>query len=216
MIANDLSNTTQPQTQMDSDALLQASRRLDWRFLLPDPALDRVAYIGLAHGALVESLRLFSTSLTVVDPRAADDRTAQYDVVVATDPTYAMLQRAVALVRPGGCLYVETHAALRLRRRGDTGRRMNKSPRLRYAADYVTVLRRLGLASVEAHWHWPNFESCAEIVPLDDRAALLLAFARRQSGPAARMKSTLGRWLLRGGLFARLVPCFSVVGRKPD
>ncbi|MEP0762273.1 MAG: hypothetical protein HRF48_05990, partial [Chloroflexota bacterium] len=37
--------------------LRQAIRRLDWRFLLPDPALGRVACLGRAEGSLAEALR---------------------------------------------------------------------------------------------------------------------------------------------------------------
>jgi hypothetical protein len=70
------------------------------------------------------------------------------------------------------------------------------------------------MAEATAYWHWPSFEACAEIVPLADHAALLLAFARRRSGAGARLKSMVGRVFLQSGLFVRLVPCFSVVARK--
>jgi hypothetical protein len=193
--------------QRDADALLQASRRVDWRFLLPDPNLGQVAYIGSARGALVESLKLFSTALTLIDP-AAGPISDRYDVVIANMPTIESLRRAVGLVRPGGFLYVEAYGPFRRgRRAGGRG--------LRFAADYVAALDRFGLAGAVAYWHWPNFEACAEIVPLFDQDALLLAFARRRSGAGARLKSALGRALLRSGLFTRLAPCFSIVSRKP-
>ena len=190
--------------ELDSDALLQASRRLDWRFLLPDPSLRQVAYLGPARGALLDSLRLFSAALTTIDRSAAQtERTAQFDLVVARGPAPADLWRAAELVRPGGFLYVEVANRLWPRSRGP-----------RYATDYVAALGRRGFGEVAAYWHWPNFESCAEIVPLDDRDALLLAFSRRRSGTAARLKTTAGRWLLRSGLLARVVPCFSVLAHR--
>jgi hypothetical protein len=192
--------------QLDADALLQASRRVDWRFLLPDPNLGQVAYLGPARGALIESLRLFSASLAVNE--AAD---AQYDVVVAHNPSLDALRRAAGLVRPGGFLYVETYGPLHRRR---LRRGISRWPR--FAAEYVAAVERLGLAETVAHWHWPNFETCAEIVPLADPDAMLLALGRRRSGAGARLKSALGRALLWSGLFAQLAPCFSVVAHKPD
>jgi hypothetical protein len=199
--------------ELHSDALLQASRRLDWRFLLPDPTLGQVAYSGPGRGALLASLRLFSASLAVLDPAAADGAQTQYDLVVASAPAYPALVRAAAPVRPGGFLYVEIYRPFRLLRRRARGAAA-RAPQLRDAADYVAVIERQGFGEVAAYWHWPNFETCAEIVPLDDRAAVLLAFARRRSGAMARVKSAFGRGLVRSGLLAWAVPCFSVVGRK--
>ena len=189
-------------TQTQSDALLQASRRVDWRFLLPDPNLGRVAYLGPANRSLWESLRLFSAALAVIEGTPTQDsRAAQFDVVGASRPSNDMLERAAELVRPEGFLYVEAY------------RRLWPS-RLRSPADYVSAIRRLGFVEVEAHWHWPNFEACAEIVPLDDPAAMLHALGRRRRGGAARLKSAVGRRLLRMGLLTRIVPCFSIVARK--
>jgi hypothetical protein len=202
-IAND------PASVLDADALLQASRRVDWRFLLPDPNLGRVAYFGPKRGALLDSLRLFSATLAADE--AAGVGGAQYDVVVAHALSLDGLRRAAGLVRPGGFLYVEAYGLAHRRR---LGRGFSRWPR--FAADYVAAVERLGLADATAHWHWPNFESCAEIVPLAHGDALLLAIRRRRSGAGARVKSMLGRLLLRSGLFARLVPCFSVVARKPE
>ncbi len=185
----------------DADALLQASRRLDWRFLLPDPSLREVGYSGPARGTLLESLRLFSESLAILDGSA--NGAARYDVVVARAPARAALERAAAAVRPGGFLYVEVERSFR------PGKHRSRGP-----ANYVAVIARLGFDEVAAYWHWPSFEACAEIVALDARDALLLAFARRRSGAAARLKSAFGRALVRSGLLARVVPCFSVVGRR--
>src|SRR5258705_4072811 len=84
---------------LDADALLQASCRVDWRFLLPDPNLGHVAFLGPARGPLIESLRLFSAALAANDAAGQD---GLYDVVVAIAPTYAALRRAATLLRPGG------------------------------------------------------------------------------------------------------------------
>jgi hypothetical protein len=190
---------------LDADALLQASRRVDWRFLLPDPNLGHVAFLGPARGSLVESLRLFSTALAAND---AARQEALYDVVVAATPTHAQLRRAAGLLRPGAHLYVEARGPFKLAR-------LLRRGQPRFAADYVAAVQRLGLVEALAHWHWPNFENCAEITPLGQRDALLLALARRRSGTGAQLKSLAGRALLWSGLFERLVPCFSVVAHKP-
>ena len=187
-------------TQHDTEALLQASRRVDWRFLLPDPELGQVGYAGPSGGALLDALRKFSASLTVLTGDEPGGP-AQFGVVVAIEPAYRALEQAVQWLRPDGWLYVEAHGpALR-------------GP-LRIARDYAAALRRLGMADVEAHWHWPNFESCTEIVPLSENAALLCVLERHRSEPSARLKSTLGRWLLRSGLLARVVSHFSIVARR--
>ncbi len=206
-------------TPIQSDALLQASRRVDWRFLLPDPNLGQVAYLGPARGTLLESVKLFSAALTLVKtPPPLDPSLAQYDVVVAHQPSYLTLLQAATLARRGGFLYVEAYGLFWPgRRQRRNGLRVNMNdPRLRYPSDYLDTLRRLGFAAVEAYWHWPSFEACAEIVSLSDQAALLHALGRRRSDWAARLQSTIGRWLVRTGWLARLVPCFSVVAHHEE
>jgi hypothetical protein len=78
-----------------SEAALQISRRSDWRFLLPDPNLGQVAYLGAPCGTLAESLRLFSESHIVIGmPCENAGTTRQYDVVVASRPSYQPLREA--------------------------------------------------------------------------------------------------------------------------
>jgi hypothetical protein len=200
-----------------SDAALQVVRRIDWRFLLPDPNLGQVAHIGPAQATLLESLRLFSESLTVIGmPCENSGTTGQYDLVVASRPSYQALREAADLVRPGGFVYVEAYGPFwpgRLRRRNRC-RLSIKGPRLRHPADYVAALQRLGLTEVQPHWHWPDFESCTRIVPLDDQAALRYVFVQRGRGTRARVKAWLGRCLLWSGLLAWVVPCFSIVAHR--
>ncbi len=198
---------------------LQASRRVDWRFLLPDPNLGQVAYVGSARGALVESLQLFSASLTVLGiSRMQIPPTARYDVVVSTAPSYETLEWAAELVRSGGFIYFEAGWLLTLR--GLRSRFGNKStaqaPWLGFGADYVAALEKLGFEDVQANWHWPDFESCTRIIPLANREALLQAFLPPHYGVHAWLKAEFGLWLLHLGVLSRLVPCFSIVGRKRE
>ncbi|MGH2521574.1 MAG: hypothetical protein ACRDH2_03635 [Anaerolineales bacterium] len=182
-----------------AETLLQASRRVDWRFLLPDPNLGQVAYLGPARGSLCDSLRLFSAGLTVIESPQAPNA-VQYDVVVASNPSPDAFRLAAPLVRPAGFLYAEIHQRW-------PGHRRNP-------AEDTAVLKGLGFAQAEAYWHWPNFEGCMEIVPLSDPAALRHALNRRRSDLAARAKALLGHGLLRSGGLALLIPCFSVVGQR--
>ena len=214
-----------PDDQFHSDALLQASRRVDWRFLLPNPNLGHVVYLGPARDALAHSLRLFSASLTVVDSLgASDERGECYDVVVVCSPSLGALERAAELIRPGGLLYVEVYGVFsssRLRQvilEGGAGRIFSRRhvnrPRIRQSANCVAAVERLGFIDIQAYWHWPNFESCTMIVPLGDRAALLHALGRHVNGGGVQLKATMGRWLLRRGWLAHVVPCFSVVAQR--
>jgi hypothetical protein len=192
-------------------AVLQASRRLDWRFLLPDPDLGRVAYCGSASGSLVESLKSSSTSLTVIPTgggRAGDHASAAecYDVVVMRNPTAAELRRGAGLLKPGGWLYIEAYGPF-LRQ----GLRL-KWPRFAY--EYARALRQLGLDEIEVHWHWPDFESRTEIIPLCDYTALQHLLAHHRSSGGDWLKTLLGGWLLGMRLVAFLVPCFSVLAHR--
>src|SRR3990172_11658173 len=89
-----------------ADMRLQVSRRVDWRFLLPDPILGRVAYLGPTRGALLDSLRMFSAALTVIEAAALHDNlSAQFELVVVKAPIGAKMKQAAELVGPGGYLY---------------------------------------------------------------------------------------------------------------
>ena len=207
--------------RVHSDTVLQAARRLDWRFLLPDPRLERVAYLGAARGTLVTSLELFSQKLTMFSPSQVDAyHRAQYDVVVVSKPTGLALEQAAGLVRPGGSLYVEAHGLFwpgRWRKRQAVPSLWQKN-RLVYPNDYVTALQRLGLTQVQTLWFWPNFERCTKIIPLDQTTVLQYALAPQSvhAGTNARLKSTGIQWLLGIQWLTQLVPCFGIVASKPS
>jgi hypothetical protein len=201
----------EPGIRVSGDALLQASRRVDWRFLLPDPRLLHVAYVAVARGTLLESLELFSMSVTVINPASLTHSTmkgADCDLVVMQSPTAALLQHAIPLLRVGGWLYVEG--------RGATWRAglPRRHGRPRTASDYAQVLGGLHLKGVAAFWHWPDFDSCTRIIPLGDTVALPCVLGRLQHGARHRLQSVVARWMLKGGLIGSLVPCFSLVAQR--
>ncbi len=195
---------------LDADALLQASRRLDWRFLFPDPELGRVACLGSVPADLLKSLRLFSTSVTnldsITEQNGAEDL---FDLIVVRNLSSEKLQLAAELLSPGGYLYAENDGFL--------------SPKLqhsrwkhwRFAVPTMcaTAVTTFGFSEVQAHWHWPNFGACTRIIPLDDKGALWFSFERGGRSMKARLRSGAGLFLLRSGLLKQIVPSFSIVAR---
>ncbi len=186
-----------------SDALLQASRRLDWRFLLPDPGLGRVLYIGPSEGSLPESLQIFSGSLTIQSdmtvPAACQ---GAFDLVVMRAPSLRGLRRAAEALRPGGCLYAEIDGPL-VRRRHAGALRPSRA---------CAELRRLGLGRIALAWHWPSFDSCTRIVPLDNRASVDYAIDSGIRGPGALRVAAHA--VLRPAVIERLGSSVSVVAQS--
>jgi aminoglycoside phosphotransferase (APT) family kinase protein len=153
--------------------------------LLPDPELRRVAIAGEASPGLRQALQLFSAE--VVSGRESPE------LVVAAAAGPRELRAAVELIPPGGRLYAELRGPL---------------PRPGRA---LALLRELGLADAEAHWHLPSFDRAQEIVPLGSEEVIRHALERH--GPRLRVP---GRALLRGGLLGRLAPSVSVLARRID
>lgn len=198
-------------------ALLPVSRRVDWRFLLPDPVLGNVFCLQPVAPSLVESLQNFSASLTTVTPKEVGDprRRASADLLVACDPSREALSHATALLKPGADIYVEAQGifprlkrSARLRRGNGAGSGSPWRP-----APYRQMLRDLGFTQVETYWHWPNFERCKMMIPLENPAAAHLAFDRGGQSVQARLKTGLGRAVVGAGLLAWVVPYFSVTAR---
>jgi hypothetical protein len=194
-----------PVNTVAHEAVLQASRRIDWRFLLPTPDLGQVACIGVTDADLLESLALFSVRLDVVDSTSGHGLVAPYDLVVLRNPRRELIETACGLLRPGGWLYVEVETSMPSRD-GDAPRS---------ARGCAKQLRRLGLVEVDTYVHWPDFASCRAIIPLDDVAAVRHGLARgRTSG--GRLLTRLAPVLAATGQLALFVPCASAVGRQPE
>jgi hypothetical protein len=201
---------------VSSDLRLQLSRRVDWRFLLPEPDLGHVAYVGAANEG-VESLRLFSKSL-VCAQCVSGDMTKTFDVVVVSHPSDDTLRRAANLVRPAGFLYVEFYGFTRgLRHQREIrGLVDSKRWRLHHPGGSVKFIEALGFTDVQAHWHWPDFETCTKIIPLNDRTALLYVLGSQGRAAPMRLKGMLTRVLLHCGMLKLTFSCFSVLGQRVD
>ena len=191
---------------MQRDSRLHASRRLDWRFLLPSPALGDVAYIGGTDTALASALHQFADSVTVIDESEVLNgrREGSHDLLVLVAPTPRLLSAAATLVRGGGHLYAEIPRLFAARGRGA----------LRHPSAYDAGLRAARFTDVSLHWHWRTFDACTAIVPLDAEVAFAHWAAKRGSHTSIAL--TVARRLLRTGVVGWAVPSLSVVARKQD
>ncbi|MEZ4663921.1 MAG: hypothetical protein R2911_40830 [Caldilineaceae bacterium] len=197
-------------------SLLHLSRRLDWRFLLPDSTLGQVGYLGQVDAQLVQALAQFAENVAAVS--RGDGVSKQYDLVVAGRPNYAELAQAVSLVRPGGYLYVETSGLLWVKNFTNIKGLQKVFTRWRLWSPqaHVRVLTGLGMHNVTAYWCWPNFAACTRMTPLDDPAAYRFLFAtmpshkrlKRRAIYAAQKAVVTNRWL------NALLPSVAIVAAK--
>ncbi len=189
---------------LDRDRALRLSRRIDWRFLLPDPSLNTVGYFGPGADQLLESLRAFAgvaDLLTEHDIGAARLR-RRYDVIVlqgveAIDP------RIRELLKPDGHVYAEFKRAdfRPVKRRAAS------------AAFYPRARAAAGVREARIHWHWPEFETCTRIVPLDVETPLAFVITRGEQGLKANLVWIGVSLMVRGGVLSRSASCFSVIAR---
>lgn len=207
-----MTESTPNRATPNQDALLQVSRRVDWRFLLPDPDLGHTAYVGRTDAGLIESLRRFTSSLTILERgQAVAATTSHFALVIASNPNRNELRQAAELTRVGGFLYFEVDKRWSRQTRHRLSRD-NRPPR--GVRGYLSAIQQLDLSDPKVHWHWPSFDSCHEMIPLQDRAAGICALRRRGSSSRVRWKTRLARLLLETQLLANFVPCFSVITRR--
>jgi len=122
------------------------------------------------------------------------------------------LETATSLLLPGGCLYWEIDR----KAWSFSGQEAFQRFCQLYWRDPVASLQRLGFASVETYWHYPNFEACRQIVPLNDRSALAFVFSREHASAGRRLLLKGARSLARTWALRYLVPHLSVVARKNE
>ncbi|MBN8636747.1 MAG: hypothetical protein J0M07_15565 [Anaerolineae bacterium] len=181
-----------------------AARRADWRFLLPDPNLRDVEYVGSLPDDLLAALRVLSRSLEVVDALRTANATQLADVVVLHSPTRAQVRTALAAVKARGAIYCEL-------------KRSRRRPRsfLQFQTGMVyDELTRAGFTSIQTHWHYPSFSNCTRLVPLADSGAFAYWLASRKQTWLAQSMGL--RWLTGARLLERVLPCISVVAQRGD
>jgi hypothetical protein len=185
----------------DRGGKLASIRRVDWRFLLPPAAFGTVAVVGRPDAAVLAGLEQVAASLVGPGEDGGPGQGPAPDLVVTIAATRSVLDEALRRVPAGGWIYVGAGPAAAP---GRVSLRM-----------VVAALRSAGFVDVRRSWHWPSEPAALEIVSLDDSRAVRSALDRRRSGRAARMKAALAGLALRLHLFERLVPGWSVIGRRP-
>jgi hypothetical protein len=210
----------------DTDARLQSSKRIDWRFVLPDSHLRQVAYIGPMEEVLVESLRLFCDSLTVFftydNATFFENTDEKFDLVILRSLKFAVLEKVSSVLKPSGYLYWEIDKSNAVKSLCSVGSRSgfknilnrtntNQSFNLFTYHAYFVMLANLGFHNIEVFWHRPNFTQCLEIIPLKNTTALNLILSRSKKDLFGRLKLAAGRFLLKRDLLANIVPCISII-----
>jgi hypothetical protein len=191
----------------DPALLLQASRRVDWRFLLPRPQLGVTVYIGRRDAALIAALHAHA-DLTILGDEPLPPPGSSFDLAVLKDASLGSVRAGRDLVRPGGWVYAEVGGIPR--RPGPVG--MSPRPVSRWRRAFAEA----GLTEVTAHWHVPNHDPAAFLVPLGDRGGVRLVLRRHQGSVAGRAKAIVGRVLAAAGLIELAVRDASVLGRRPS
>lgn len=211
--------TVDEPTMEDRPAARQLSRRIDWRFLMDDPRLGHVVYDGPEPGTLRPALRRQALSVTslarVGAPRETDGEAPPADLAVLRQPGRRELRAARRALAGGGRLYCELD-----RRAGlsallpSVGRAPDDDDGGRDSTllwgEAGALLRDAGFTDLRAHLHYPSFEECREIVPLE-APALSLSLGRHLPWLPA------GWGRVAGGLGARslgrLAPYVSLLAR---
>jgi hypothetical protein len=186
----------------DRFSALEASHRIDWRFLLPDLRLGHVAYIG-DDDELVRALETGGASVEILQMPFREPAVARlFDGAVVAGNGITHLAAVRALLRPGGWLHVELPAESPVRRRFPPRR-------------YRRALLQTGFERVETYWHFPSFRNRSAIVPLFDRTAMNSALARRENRLVDRMRAVVAKAVARAGLFERIAQHVSLLGVLP-
>lgn len=172
---------------------LERVRRVDWRFLLPDPLPRRVACLAPHDPSVAEAFELLGAEVTTGPGAAAP--WGSYDVVVTRRARPVDVQRAAELLRPGGSIQLEVRG--------------------RQARGCARRLRAHGFVQARAYWNWPGWRDCRELVLLDSPDVIRFALGRRRQHGLAAAKGRLGRALLRAGVLPLAVSQASVLAAKP-
>ena len=182
----------------DPDDQLVAVRRIDWRFLLPMPALERVGFVGPSDSMLSRALAQFSDEFVVFDQANVWQAALELDVLVCETNDLAKAKAASIHLKQGGFLYAEW-------RRGKL---------LQSYRAFLAGLEQLGYRSLTLHWHRPDFESSRDLIPIGDQRALRHVFSRNLSGVKGYATKMFGGILISMNLIHRIVPCVSIVAQK--
>lgn len=169
-------------------------RRVDWRFLLPDPGAART--VCFTSGELREAVELIAGELREPGARPGDS-----DLAVVVDPDDATLEAARAELRDGACLYGEW-----------------RSPFLS-ARSLTRRLLLAGFTDVRCYRPWPSLRATAAWLPLGVRGpkSYFLLRHRRLPGQRGALLVNLVRYVARSlPRWAGLPTTLCAVARTPS
>lgn len=206
--------SAEPDVELDVglDVRLRLARRIDWRFLLDDPALGRVVVAGSPDPALVAALEAASTAVGVIgsDASPSPDIGTADTVVVAGAPDPSVLRAAVARLRPGGWLVAEPAGPLAAMVGGN---------RTGGPAEPIRTARRLssaGFDPIRLHWTWPSHGRATAFAGLGDATAVRALVERRGLGRMRPITARVAGLLASTPLPALVVPAVTLIARRRD
>ncbi len=173
-------------------ALNRLLRRVDWRFLLPNPRPARS--ICFADGLLAQAVTAISGDMI----GRTTPSIGECDLAVAVDPARKTLQAAWTALRPGGACYTEWY-----------------SP---WAGGPSSIRRRLaavGFTHVACYWTWPQPDRGPTLFWLPMEAPHILRYYLANRAPARSIGNRMLEVLWRMSLKLRLVVPICVTARKP-
>jgi hypothetical protein len=192
-------------------------RRLDWRFLLPDPCLRQVGFMGIYSSELSTALSINAESLQILTDHemiATFNAISSFDLIVLRSPAIADAAKAFYYLKNGGHLYWEIYQPGWIERLGqklllkETSNVARKNWRelcgLTSSGYYKRVLARKGFSEIETFWNRPDFNTCKEIIPINT-VALDYLFSKR-----------VPRFLRLGGCYKLLIRCIIPLGLLPS
>jgi hypothetical protein len=182
-----------PEAATSAEEASRLTRRLDWRFLLPEPRLRRVIYAGESTSSLARALEALSESVSFAGLHG--DPCGEADLVVAQSVGRQDLERVMPRLVSGGWLYWELKAG--------------QSPS---AAD-LDWLARWGVSQVRTFCNLPDFEDRRWIVPLDHSGGFAMLLKRRFAAvPPKVLLKCAG--VLSQSRIARRRMAISLIGRR--
>ena len=169
-------------------------RRVDWRFLLPDPCPARI--VCYAGGDLRDGLELVASSVVYPDGSPEGD----CDLAVAVNPSTRVLRDAQSRLRPGGMCYAEWSWVWPWSR---------KSIRASLASS--------GFEGARWYMPWRRPPRCRLWLPCDAPGAAAFFIGRPLpfTNPARRLAGLLLRRLVIAGFRFGATPLLCGVARKP-
>ncbi len=171
-------------------------RRVDWRFLLPNPRPARS--ICFADGLLAQAVAAVSGDM--IEP--ITQPIGVCDLAVAVNPTREILQAAWTALRPGGACYMEWHSPL--------------------AGGPASVRQRLeaaGFTNATCYWTWPWPDRGPTLfwLPMEAPTVVRYYLANRAQSQSltGRVWSRLLEMIWGMSLKLRLLAPLCVTARKP-